>query len=263
MQQFERQPIVIRDFHTHICRTDFQQMAARAEELDLPFGVCEHVYQFSEVRAAYGERFFLEGRVYGLQEYWNQMEAYKRRHPLFRIGTELDYLPDLTADLWRMLAGFDWDYIVGAVHEIDGWDIHTARAFTPEQSEEIWHSYVSLQKRLLQSYPVPILAHPIRMAITVPAPADAVELLSSLAGAAADRGTALELNAKDWRISAALARMLVKSCRANGCSMILGSDAHIPTDIGRDFQELVQLLEAEGAMPLLQGEVHLRGAAQG
>ena len=262
MHQSERPQIAIRDFHIHICRTDFRQMAEQAEKLGIPFGVCEHVYQFAEVRAFCGDRFFLEGRVYGLPEYWKQMEAYKKAHPLFRIGTELDYLPDISSDIWRVLAGYDWDYIVGAVHEINGWDIHAARELSPEQHGEIWHTYFSLQKRLLQSFPVQILAHPVRMAATVPVPENAMEELNSLARAAADHETARELNAREWRISAALARMLVKSCCACRCPIVLGSDAHTPSDIGRDFQRLKQLLDEEGAMPLLRAEVPRRGTAR-
>lgn len=129
---------VIRDFHTHICRSDFPRMAGRAEKMELPFGVCEHVYQFKEVRQCYGGRFFLEGRMYSLAEYWGQLEAYRQSKKAFRIGTELDYLPDISDGIWQMLAGYPWDYVVGAVHEIDGWDIHSIHMFTAQQRECKW-----------------------------------------------------------------------------------------------------------------------------
>lgn len=244
----------IRDFHTHICRSDFSQMARRAEKMGLPFGVCEHVYQFEEVRRRYGGRFFLEGRTYSIAEYWAQLGAYRQSQRMFRIGTELDYLPDISGSIWQMLNGYPWDYIVGAVHEIDGWDIHDRRAFTARQREAVWDAYFTRQEELIRTYPVQILAHPIRMLVTVPAAEGMERGLRTLAAVAAEHNVALELNSRDWAQSHLQARLLIKCCLDCKCPVTLGSDAHFPRDIAKDFDRLIGLLEEERAVHLLRGE---------
>lgn len=196
--------------------------------------------------------------MYSLAEYWGQLEAYRQSKKAFRIGTELDYLPDISDGIWQMLAGYPWDYVVGAVHEIDGWDIHSIHMFTAQQRELIWDSYFARQRALICTYPIQILAHPIRMLVTVPAPRRMEGGLRTLAATAAEHNVALELNSRDWTQSHSQARLLVKCCLEHRCRITLGSDAHFPRDIGKHFPELIRLLEEEQAIHLLQNETTYR-----
>lgn len=231
---------IISDAHLHICKTPLPDMLSRlrAHERILWAGFSEHVYQLREIRAAMGE-FFLEGEIYGAQEYIELVRGAQGEGLRLLCGVEMDYIPELMPAILRETGHYDWDYIIGSVHELDRWDIHD-RAHRPDMDiGGLWYKYFDTQCELLERCEIQILAHPLRLLATEKrTPADMRARLDELVGLAKAKNTAVEINAKDIRLSPRTAELLIDACAESGAMVSLGSDAHVPEEISRGISIL-------------------------
>ncbi len=235
------------DLHTHICLSKAENMLGWCKQQGLhTLGISEHVYQLEEIRSIFPE-FFLEGTVYSINEYLAVFEKYKQSSLELLMGLELDILPGKTAAMWERLKQLPWDYVIGSVHELDRWDIHWEHRFNQWQCHEKWRQYMHQQMEWLKQRQGNILGHPVRMAVSVTEfPSDLEELIAELAQCARQNGIAIELNARDYRIAPELVDCLVRQCAKQQCMVSVGSDAHQPEDICREFVSLRSLLERYG-----------------
>ncbi len=155
--------------------------------------------------------------------------------PRVRFGLEVD----LFGDGRLCLAPEDaegWDYLIGAVHEVEGIDPTTA---TDAELEKAWLRDV---ERLL-SYPIAVLAHPFRYFPwyhrEIPR-----HLYRSVARRLAQAGVAAEINHHQNPFELDFFR----ACLEEGVRISLGTDAHITRNIA-DFLPHLGTLQALGLRP--------------
>ncbi len=222
------------DLHTHICQTPINDMCRCAKTTGLFYmGISEHVYQLSETRAMLGD-FFLEGRVYDTQEYLSMLSERDSEELRILKGAELDYLPGFTQKAYGVIDKYGLDYIIGSVHELNGWDIHDSRRFPTKKADTLWEEYFNTQIELMRICHVEIIAHPVRMAITARNfPKNGKNMMELMVREAVKQNTAIEINAKDCIIAPELVRELINIGKRNNAIFTLGSDAHIPEAISR------------------------------
>ncbi|MCK8488359.1 PHP domain-containing protein [Paenibacillus sp. MBLB2552] len=220
------------------------------------FGVVDHLYRFRECRPYYEKHMLLDdSRVGKLQRTWLDQvcvasiddfvgfvtEAKKTR-PDLALGIEADFFPGCEAELRDILAGYDWDYVIGSVHFLDGWGFDNPEAktgFDGRDPVQTYADYYELLRQACVSGLFQIIAHPDNLKVFGFRPANEKKLLPyyrSIAKEMVRSGVITEINtglAYRYPIAESCPSPLFLSVLADyGVPLTLSSDAHFPDDIG-------------------------------
>lgn len=236
------------DFHSHVSRSSAARMvqAAQAKGLRV-LGLSEHVFQMREARAPL-EHMELEGPLLTISGYFGAIQQ-AREHSQFdaRIGLEVDFLPAKNDRIQASIQGYDWDFLIGSVHEIDGVQFERNRRWTREQGEAMWLRYFALLREAVQSGYFSVVSHPVRMRATNPyLPANFDEELERLAAEATRCDVALELNGFDVLNYPSLVRRLIRACALHKTPVSVGSDAHDPRGVAQAHERTQEILREVG-----------------
>jgi histidinol-phosphatase (PHP family) len=183
--------------------------------------------------------------IHELQESVSEIEV--------RLGIEMDYFPDQMDEVWEAASKFEFDYVYGAVHTIDGWGFSDSRylsSYEGRNPDETYARYFDLFCEAVRKGGFDIMAHPDlvkKHGITTSGPIG--ELYRSAADALAATGVAIEINTSGLRKTALdlyPALPFLKLCGERGVAVTLGSDAHAPAQVGMDFDLAVGLLRKAG-----------------
>ena len=181
------------------------------------------------------------------------------RRPTSSSGIEADFIPGREDRMAELLAGRDFDYVVGSIHfvgdgalDYDLYDIWTA-ATSPEK---VWRTYFEwLGRGRARAGMFDILAHPDLVkywGARAPAPAARpAPLLRDRDGGhrrVRHRGRGLHRRAAQARRRALPRRgRSSRWCVDAGNPIALSSDAHTPEELGRDYDQALELLERRSA----------------
>jgi histidinol phosphatase-like PHP family hydrolase len=177
------------------------------------------------VAEAYGDA--LRGRMVA----YRRFAAGLRCNPFVRIGLEVELLDDGNL----LLAPEDregWDYLLGAIHAIDG----QTRGDSQSKSETL---FLRDLDRLLE-HPIRVLAHPFRY-FERGGLAKPEHLYDAVAERLAARGVAAEVNYHTNVPEPAFFR----ACLDRGVKLALGTDSHKTTEVG-DLHRHVRFLRSLG-----------------
>jgi histidinol-phosphatase (PHP family) len=249
---------VIVDYHMHL-RNGREEIAhdtssvepfvaaARAAGVD-EIGFTEHVYYFKQTRSLWTVPYQSERCVYDLEAYVEAIVQARGRGLPVKLGLEVDYVPGREDETRELLAPYPWDYLLGSVHFIDGRGVDGEPRLLDEVGvEEAWRRYFELLAAAARSGLFDSLSHP-----------DLVKIFGvraagfeydEVADAIAESGTAVEVSTAGLRKPV---RELyphpdfLAACRARGVPVTLGSDAHSPDLVGRDFDRARELLRSAG-----------------
>jgi histidinol-phosphatase (PHP family) len=240
--------IVIVDYHMHLRDPEerlehtagaverFVETAA-ARGVD-EIGFTEHVYYFVQTREFWGLPYQVEHCLHDLERYVDAVVEAKRQGLPVKLGLEVDYVGPRQEELAAALAPYPWDYLLGSVHWVDGLAIDQEPGLWATATvEEVWRRYFDALAELAASGFVDVLAHPDLAKIFGRRPArieypglDGVALEISTAGLHKPVG---EL----YPDAAMLDRRP---------PITLASDAHVPENVGRDFDQALELAHAAG-----------------
>ena len=153
-----------------------------------------------------------------------------------------------------MIAPYPWDFLIGSVHLIGGWDFvrrDAGEEFRRRGIEVAWRQYFELETALAASGMVDVLAHldVIKKVGLRPPPEVIAELGRPVVAAAVESGVAVEVSSAGLRrpsqeIFPAPA-LLAMFCAA-GVPITLASDAHIAEDAGWGHDLVVAAARAAG-----------------
>jgi histidinol-phosphatase (PHP family) len=223
--------------------------AAGIEEL----GVSEHVYRFRQALDIWQHPLWVENAHDDLDEYCE----FVRGTPL-KLGVECDFVPGAEARTGKLLEGREFDYVVGSVHFIgegdaavdhDGFDVWEGDG----DPDEIWRRYFESLAECARSGLFDILAHPDLVKVwggARPLPErdlryfyePAIEAI--LAG-----GIAVELSTAGLRKPVGElypSRGFAELCVEAGVPFALSSDAHLPEQVGFEYDRAVEFLDSLG-----------------
>ncbi|HYI14864.1 MAG TPA: PHP domain-containing protein [Thermomicrobiales bacterium] len=238
------------DYHTHICESTVDAMLASAVEKGVrEYGISEHIFMLHE-----GQPIFPlipeEGIPFSRAQYVDTCRERSRMSKIsIRLGLEVDYVPGTEARVADVLAGVEWDYLIGSIHEIDGIDLFEHPPADADEGKRLWRRYYELSIAAIESSAFDVLSHPVRNMVRNPyVPEDIDDLLSVLAESAARNGVALELNGEDTRRWPKMVTALAKASGGAGCAVSLGSDAHKPESVAQSLQA-ASLIAAEAGVP--------------
>jgi histidinol-phosphatase (PHP family) len=243
---------VIVDYHMHL-RDPGERIAHNAGAVE-PFvetarvrgvdeiGFTEHVYYFRQTLPLWTETYQTERCVYDLEDYVEAVVEAKRRGLPVKLGLEVDYVGERQDELAELLAPYPWDYLLGSVHWIDGHAVDSApdRGIWAEAVvEEVWRRYFAALAELASSGHVDVLAHPDLAKIFGLRPEGGIEYPPL-------EDVALEISTNGRYKPVGELYPDLELLQAARLPITLASDAHVPANVGRDFDLALQLAREAG-----------------
>jgi histidinol-phosphatase (PHP family) len=213
-------------------------------------GCSEHIYRFRQALELWRHPFWEEQARDDLGAYCE----FVRATPL-RLGLEVDFVPGSEDRAANLIDDCGLDYAIGSVHFIEGgavdhqgWDVWEREG----DPDAVWRRYFQTLAEAARSGLFDILAHPDLVKYWGPERAPdrdprfyyetAVEAIAE-AGVTVEVSTAgLRKPVRELYPAPALAEMCVDA----GAAFALSSDAHVPGDIGRDYDRAVEAMRGWG-----------------
>jgi histidinol-phosphatase (PHP family) len=224
--------------------------------------VAEHVYRFVQSLDVWGHPWFRHWAHDDLDEYC----AFVRGDTDLRLGIEADFVVGREDRLANLLDDRDWDYVVGSVHflrddavdlhgEADwgAWDVWRARG----DPDRVWRRYFETLGEAARSGLYDILAHPDLVKIftgQVPAPEGDLRRFYEIAmDGIAESDVAIEVSTAGLRKPVGEiypAAAFLEMCLEAGRPVALSSDAHVPEQLGFEYERAVEWLHGLGVREL-------------
>ena len=166
-----------------------------------------------------------------------------------RLGIEMDYIPGQMDEVWDAASPFDFDYVYGAVHYIDGWDFGDSRSlsrYKGRDPDDAYARYFDLFCEAASEGGFDIMAHPdlvkkhgIRTTLSLS------NMYEKAAEALSEAEVAIEVNTSGLRkavVEPYPEQDFLRACVSRGVPVTLGSDAHEPEQVGMDFDVALSML---------------------
>lgn len=178
-----------------------------------------------------------------------------------RLATEADFIPGHERRLEQILRSYDWDYVIGSVHFIDGWGFDDSRylsGFSNWSSDDLYARYFELVGASAETGLFDTIGHSDLVKKFGHRPqSDQSSAYAALAARLARTGVCAEVNTGGLRKPVAEIYphpdLLRAYCRA-GVPVTIGSDAHAPNEVAADFASATELMRAAGYTEFLKFE---------
>ena len=257
---------MLTDYHVHLRTDDLENASAQfftaanaeryrevaTERGIAELGVAEHIYRFSAAMEIWQHPFWRQYATDDLDDYC----GFVREETDLRLGIEMDFVPGSEDRIANVLDGRDWDYVVGSVHFLRDHSLDTEDYSiwgAGESADRIWRRYFETVAASALSGLYDIVAHPDLVKVwgdQAPRPdKDPRYFYEPAVEAFAEARVAVELSTAGWRKpvgeqypAVPFLEMLVDA----GCPIALSSDAHVPDQLGFEYERAVELLESVG-----------------
>ena len=199
----------------------------------------------------------LESRLPDYVSLVEHLQMKYRGSIIIKLGIEADYFPGLEDRTRALLARYPFDYVLGSLHFLGDWHFSSKAGrhrYDSEDPGEAFPKYFSILGDMIRSGLFDVLAHAdsLRKETFEPGPGSKEEY-EIIAQLLAEAGMAIEVNTAGLRRGAGSIYpdiALLEACARRGVPVTLGSDAHTPADVGRDFRYAFRLLEQAGITDL-------------
>ena len=249
---------MLADLHTHTALCNHasgtpEEYLAAAERRNLAFlGVSDHF----PAPAEYDERWRMKPSQ--LPEYERLVRGLQNASTMgvaVLYAAEFAYVPGRMDEVCAALDKESFAYRIGSVPYVDGFafdDPDCIGGWDAFGRDRVWDRYLDLLREFVERHSFEILAHadlPKKFGFR-PSRPDLVEnRFEEIFRIAAKKGVCLELNTAGLRCPCAEiypAPNLVRLARKAGMRISLASDAHKPSDVGRDFDRAIALAKDAG-----------------
>jgi len=258
---------MLTDYHLHLRPDDLDAVAEQhfsaanaeryrtvAEERGIAeLGCAEHVYRFAQALEVWDHPLW---RGYARDDLDSYVEFVREETDL-KLGIEADFIVGGEDRMATLLQARDWDFVVGSVHFVgehavdhDGYEVWDHRSQRPD---ELWRRYFETLGEAARCGLFDILAHPDLIkywGATRRQPEGDLRRFYELAmDGIAESRIAVEVSTAGLRKPAGElypAPAFLEMCLDAGCPVALSSDAHVPQDVGRDYEAALELLERLG-----------------
>ena len=175
-----------------------------------------------------------------------------------RLGMECDYLEGEESSLDWLEGQADWDYLIGSVHYLQqNWAVDDPRLverISTNGIDETWQLYWSQYVAMIRTRRFDFVGHPdlIKKFGHLPS-GDLDRFFVPAIDALVDADACFEINTAGWYKDCAEQyphqRFLELAGEAN-LPFVISSDAHKPSEIGRDFDKALELANQAGLKKL-------------
>ena len=218
----------------------------------------EHSHRFSEFRSIY--KSISSGSYCGrwletklqipLYDYLRFIDSARgTEYPIeVKFGLEVCYFEGYEEEIQKVLKLYDFDFLTGSVHYIDGWGFdHKAEHWQGRDVNETYLRYYEIMNNLVKSGIFNILAHPDSIKCFGNYPTiDMTKLYEDLAellvkyGVKAEQSAGLHLNYNHPEVG--MNKLMLHILKTAGVDIITASDAHSPENTGLYIDEMALLL---------------------
>jgi histidinol-phosphatase (PHP family) len=202
-----------------------------------------------------------QDRTISLDDYVSTINRAKERGLPVLLGLEVDFSPESYGRVLEFLDGYDFDFLIGSVHWIDGWMFDRSVA-VPEirarGARRLFEEYFDVKTQLAARGGVDVLAHTDRCKTMGIIPdEEPLDLYESLVEAASASGLAVEVSSGGLRQAVGEiypTPTLLRLFREADVPITLASDAHYPEQAGWGHDEVLSAAREAGYTEYLRFE---------
>jgi len=186
-------------------------------------------------------------------------EAYRGRIRIL-LGGEVDYFPGREEAIAAMLRDYSLDYVIGSVHFVEDWPVdhpdYVDVTFGRFGVLGIYKRYFAAVLGAIRSGLFDIIGHlDVVKKFGHRPEEDWSELADEVAAAIGTAGMCVDVNTAG--LDKPVAEIypsadLLRRCAQHGAGATLGSDAHAPGEVGRYFNQAVELVRGCGFTSITQ-----------
>jgi len=219
-------------------------------------GVAEHIHRFAQSLEVWTHPWYRHWARDDVDEYCDFV-----RSSGLRLGVEADFLPGREDRLASFLDVRPWDYVVGSVHFLsdealdlhgepdwERWDI-----WREGDPEKVWTRYFETLGEAARTGIFDILAHPDLVKVwgaRVPLPrGDLRRFYERAMDGIAESDVAIEVSTAGLRKPVGQifpAASFLEMCLEAGRPVALSSDAHLPEQLGFEYERALEWLDGLG-----------------
>jgi histidinol-phosphatase (PHP family) len=253
-------PLPLVDYHVHTARCGhatgaMERYVEHAIEAGLTeLGFSDHLFMYwlppdqrdPELGMAEWEHDF----------YIEDVERCRRQYArdiVIRLATEADFIPGHELRLEAILHRYDWDYVIGSVHFLDGWGFDDGRylsGFDTWDIDNLYARYFDLVGASAETGLFDTIGHADLVKKFGHRPAsDQSAVYARVAARFANAGVCVEVNTAGLRKPCREIYPhpdLLRACRLGGVPITLGSDAHAPSEVAADLDAATRLMHDVG-----------------
>lgn len=252
--------MTITDYHTHTFRCghavgsmrDYVEAAMRAGVTDV--GLTDHLWLYFVPPAERDPRWAMTEEQFDTHyaEMLTVREEYRGRIDV-RVSVEADFVAGHEEELQAVLGRYEFDYVLGSVHFMDGWlidDPDQAHRYREERVAEIYRRYFANIRRALRLGCFDVLAHfdlPKKFGFLPEE--DLTAVVAETLDLAKEKNVAIEVSTGGLRKPIGEiypAPAILHEMRKRDIPIVLSSDAHAPEEIAFDFAKGVALAREYG-----------------
>jgi histidinol-phosphatase (PHP family) len=254
---------VLTDYHVHLRPDDEDTPAseyftgrnaeryrdAASERGIEELGVSEHVHRFVQALDVWAHPFWRQNAHDDLDAYCN----FVREETDLKLGIEADFVFGREDRMSNLLGAHEWDYVLGSIHFLrdeavdmrhSPWDVW--RSGDPER---VWRRYFETLGEAARSGLFDILAHPDLVKVWgdgAPRPdGDPRQFYEIAMDGIAESDVAIEVSTAGLRKPVGEIYpdpRFLEMCLEAGRPVALSSDAHVPEDLGHEYELAVEWL---------------------
>jgi histidinol-phosphatase (PHP family) len=167
-----------------------------------------------------------------------------------RRGLEADFFPGTEEWVRDFIAKYDFDYVIGSVHFLGTWGFDNAvfvHHYEERNVDEVYEQYFEAVRQSARCGLFDIIAHCDLVKKFGHRPSkDMTGQIRETMSVIRDSGMCIEINTSGLRKPVREvypSEQILAVAREFGVPITLGSDAHHPDDVARDFHLAVELIE--------------------
>ena len=249
------------DYHTHTTYSDGSGTVAECIEQAIQVGLSEigisdHIsavqpspWRMPTIPFAHLERYVAEVR-----------EAAGRYDEItVLVGIEADYAPQYESQLRAVLDAWPFDYVIGGVHAIDGFDFDdraTRGDARWKDPDALFAAYYETVRRAAEFGGFDVIAHLDYIGLWGHTPGTGAHAsIAAALDAIAASGAAIELNTDRFSDPAGVmypSDELLRAAGDRGTPLVIGSDAHEAAHVGRAWGEAIERAARAGFSGVLR-----------
>lgn len=244
------------DYHIHTNRCghaigSIEEYVIRAIEMGLrEIAFTDHHPLFDVLRPE------LTMSIKELPKYIEEVISVNEMYPEIDVllGIEVDYIPGKEREIDLCLALYPYDIILGSVHFLDGWAFdspYETNRYDGLDLKAFWSSYYGTLSDAVRTGLFDVVAHPDlakKFGYRIDWESEK-EMVHGLLSEMKRKDMALEVNTAGLRWPSGEiypSGRVLEMANSMGISITIGSDAHCPEDICRDFSTAASAIESAG-----------------
>ena len=189
-----------------------------------------------------------------LDFYVSEIEKLRQEYGMdILCGIEADFYYEKMDEIVELLRKYDFDYIYGSVHYINGWAFDNPKFITEWERydvDEVYEAYYATLKTMVQSGVYDVVAHfDLVKKFSYLPNRPFYEEINEIMALIKENKMLIEVNTSGLRKPAKEiypSKFILEVAKNYDIPLILGSDAHKPEDVAADFDKAVSLVKSAG-----------------